>query len=150
MQPHFPCPFSWSEQSLNPLICREYLPVLEVTGEFPGNNAFHELPNGVRLCEYAVSIQLLVVFFLFGNRSQEAVCPVFGNIAFVKAFWVSCIAQPCPLLLGSEYQILSGPGVVSFPLLLRASFTFLFCEFIIGAILCKRSVEITQYMLPFI
>ena len=32
---------------LNPLICREYIPVLEVSGEFPGNNAFHELPNSV-------------------------------------------------------------------------------------------------------
>ena len=37
-------------------------------------------------CEDAVSIQLVVVFPWFGNRSQEAVCPVFGNIAFVEAF----------------------------------------------------------------
>ena len=34
-------------------------------------------------CEDAVSIQLVVVFPWFGNRSQEAVCPVFGNIAFL-------------------------------------------------------------------
>ena len=40
-------------------------------------------------CKDAVSIQLVVVFPWFGNRSQEAVCPVFGNIAFVEAFLVN-------------------------------------------------------------
>ena len=29
-----------------PLIRREYLPVIEVSGEFPGNDAFHELSDG--------------------------------------------------------------------------------------------------------
>ena len=34
----------------------------EVSGEFPSENAFHELPNGVLHCEDAVSIQLVVSF----------------------------------------------------------------------------------------
>lgn len=38
----------------------------------------------VRIYSHVVSIQL----FLFGNRFQEAVCPVFRNITFVKAFVV--------------------------------------------------------------
>ena len=48
-------------------------------------------------CEDAVSIQLVVVFPWFGNRSQEAVCPVFGNIAFVEAFLVNSV-QLSPVL----------------------------------------------------
>ena len=38
-----------------------------------------------RVCvsEDAVSIQPVMVFPWFGNRSQEAACPVFGNIAFL-------------------------------------------------------------------
>ena len=68
---------------LKPLICTGlYLPVLEVSGEFPDNYAFHELPNGVPHCEYAVFIQFVVVFPWFGNKFQETVCPLFVNIAF--------------------------------------------------------------------
>ena len=64
MQLHFPiCLF---------MICREYLPVLEVSGEFPGNNVFHEVPSGVLHCKNVVSIWV-VVFLWFGNRSQETV-----------------------------------------------------------------------------
>ena len=40
----------------------------------------------------------VVVFPWFGNRSQEAACPVFGNIAFVKAFLVNSV-QLKPVLL---------------------------------------------------
>ena len=47
----------------SPPICKESLPVLEVSG----NNAFHEFPNGVLHCEDAVYIPLAVVFFWFGN-----------------------------------------------------------------------------------
>ena len=64
---------------------------MEVSVEFRGNNAFHELPNGVLHCEDAVSIQLVVVFPWFGNRSQEAACPILGNIAFVQAFLVDSV-----------------------------------------------------------
>ena len=63
-----------------------YLPVLKVSDEFSGNSVFHELPNGVLHCEDAVFIQLVVAFPWFGNMSQEAVCPVFRNIAFVEDF----------------------------------------------------------------
>ena len=48
-------------------------------------------------CEDGVSTQLVVVFPWFGNRSQEAVCPVFGNIVFVEAFLVNSV-QPSPVL----------------------------------------------------
>ena len=64
---------------------------LEVSGEFPSDNAFLELPNGVLHCEDVVSIQLVVVFPWFGNRSQEAVGPVFGNMAFVEAFLIDSV-----------------------------------------------------------
>ena len=76
--------------------------VREVPGKFPGNSAFHELPNGVLHCEDAVSIQLVAVFPWFGNRSQEAACPVFGNITFVEAFLVNSV-QLSPILF---YQVL--------------------------------------------
>ena len=56
----------------SPPICREYLLVLEVSGDFPGNNALHELPNG-KHCEDAVFIQFVMVFPWFRNRPQEAV-----------------------------------------------------------------------------
>jgi len=46
-----------------PPICKESLPVLEVSG----NNAFHEFPNGVLHCEDAVNIPLAVVFLWFEN-----------------------------------------------------------------------------------
>ena len=48
-------------------------------------------------CEDAVSSQLVVVFPSFGNRSQEAVCPVFGNITIVEAFLVNSV-QLSPVL----------------------------------------------------
>ena len=85
------------------MICGEYLPPLEVSGEFTGNNAFHELLNGALHCEDAVSIHLVLVFPCFRKRSQEAVCPVFGNTAFVEAFLVDNVqlSPSCPLLLGS-------------------------------------------------
>ena len=47
--------------------------------------------------EDAVSIQLVMVFLWFGNRSQEAVCLAFGNIAFVEAFLVNSV-QLSPVL----------------------------------------------------
>ena len=94
MQLHFP---HVHFPGLTPLSCREYLPVLEVSGDNFGSNAFHELPNGVLHCEDAVSIQLVVVFHWFGNRSQEAVGPVFGNMAFVEAFLVDSV-QLSPVL----------------------------------------------------
>ena len=89
----FPCALYWSETRLpppppHPMICGENLPLLEVSGEFPGNSAFHELPNGLLHCEDALSIQLVVGFLSFRKRSQEAVCPVFGNTAFVEAFLI--------------------------------------------------------------
>ena len=49
------------------------------------------------VCQDAVSIQLVVVFPWFGNWSEEAVCPVFGNIAFVEAFLVNSV-QLSPVL----------------------------------------------------
>ena len=94
MQVHFP-------GLKPPMICSENLPVLEVPGKFPGNSAFHELTNGVH-CEDAVSIQLVVLFPWSGNRSQEAACPVFGNIAFVEAFLVNSV-DLSPILF---YQVL--------------------------------------------
>ena len=36
---------------LNFLICNEYLPVLEVSGDFPGNSTFHDLSKCVLRCE---------------------------------------------------------------------------------------------------
>ena len=48
-------------------------------------------------CEDEVSIELVMVFPWFGNRSQEAVCPVFGNIVFVEAFLVNSV-QLSPVL----------------------------------------------------
>ena len=44
-----------------------------------------------------------VVFPWFGNRSQEDVCPVFGNIAFVEAFLLNSVqlSPTSPPLLGS-------------------------------------------------
>ena len=96
----FPCAFSWSEPPLpsSPLlICREYLPVLKVSVEFPGNKSFHELLSGVLNCEGAISIQLVVVLPWFGNRFQKAVCPVFRNIAFVGTFLVHTV-QLSPVL----------------------------------------------------
>ena len=108
---------------LNPLICREYLPVLEVSGEFPDNYSFHELPNGVLHCEYAVSIQFVVVFPWFGNKFQETVCPLFVNIAFALSCYIvysSALSSSVRFLM-SEYRILSVPDAVSSPLFLRAS-----------------------------
>ena len=66
----------------------------------------HFRPNDVLHCEDAESVELVVVFHWFGNRFQDAVCPVFGNIAFVDAFLVDSVftAQPFPLLLGSWYS----------------------------------------------
>ena len=70
MQLHFPhVQFS----GLNPPppphpVGREYLE--EVSGTFPGNSAFRELPYGVLHCEDAVSIQLIVVLPWFGTFSR--------------------------------------------------------------------------------
>ena len=84
MQLHFP---HVHFPGLTPLSCREYLPVLEVSGDNFGSNAFHELPNGVLHCEDVVSIQVVVVSPWFGNRPQEAVCPVFGIQPLKKLSW---------------------------------------------------------------
>ena len=86
----------WTPPPPPPLICRE-IPVLLVSGEFPGNNAFQELPYGVLHCEDAVSIQLVVVFPCFWNRSQDTVCPVFGNITVAEAYLIIS-AQFSPVL----------------------------------------------------
>ena len=67
-----------------PSIFREYHPDLEVSGDFPGNSAFRELSNGVLCCEVAVFIQPAMVIPWFGDRLQEAICPVFGNVTCVN------------------------------------------------------------------
>ena len=72
-------------------------------------------------CEDAVSIQLVVVFPWFGNRSQEAVCPVFGNIAFlVNSVQLSPVLNPirtrCCILPASSKDFVE----------------FLLCEFILA------------------
>ena len=67
------------------LICRQYLPVLKVSGEVSLLATVHSMSFPVVLhCEDVVSIELVVVFPWFGNRSQEAIWPVFGNTAFVE------------------------------------------------------------------
>ena len=137
----------WPPSPHLPPICREYLPILEVSSEFPGNNAFQELPNGVLHYEVAVSI------LWFGNRSQEAVCPVFENIAFVKAFLVDSVQLgPVPFCFVLNIQV-SNPirtRCCIFPASSEDFVEFCLCEFIVGATLGKCSVEITQYMLPFL
>ena len=50
---------------LHPLVCREYLRVVDVSSEFPGKNAFHELSYGVLLCEDTACIQLAEVILWF-------------------------------------------------------------------------------------
>lgn len=49
----------------------------------------------VKIYSHIVSIQL----FLFGNRFQEAVCPVFRSITFVKAFVVDGVLFSPVLLI---------------------------------------------------
>ena len=111
-------------------------------------NAFQELPNGVLNDEVAVSIQLAVVFLWFGNRSQEVVCPVFGNIAFEKAFFVDSVQLgPVPFCFVLHIQV-SNPirtRCCIFPASSKGFVEFCLCEFIVGATLCKCSVETTQY-----
>ena len=58
--------------SCTPLICREYLRAVDVSSEFPGNNAFHELSYGVLLCEDAASIQFVWSFSGFRMLYREA------------------------------------------------------------------------------
>ena len=125
---------------------------MEVSSEFPGNNAFQELPNGVLHYEVAVSIQLAVVFLWFGNRSQEAVCSVFGNIAFQKAFLVDSVQLGLVPFCFVLYIQISNPirsRCCIFPASSKGFVEFCLCEFIVGATLCKCSVETTQCMLPF-
>ena len=86
-------------------------------------------------CEDAVSIQLVVVFPWFGNRSQEAVCPVFGNIVFVEAFLVNsvqlssvlfCYVLDIPVLNPIRTRCCILPASS------KDSVEFLLCEFILA------------------
>ena len=85
--------------------------------------------------EDAVSIQLVMVFLWFGNRSQEAVCLAFGNIALVKAFLVNSV-QLSPVLF---CQVLDIPVLnpiwtrcCIFPASSKDFVEFLLCEFILA------------------
>ena len=57
---------------LHPLICSEYLCVVDVSSEFPGKNAFHELSYGVLLCEDTAFFQLVWSFSGFRMLYREA------------------------------------------------------------------------------
>ena len=75
----FSCAFSLSEARL---VRWDNLPVLEVSGKFSGNDVLKALFGDLHFMD-TVSIELAVVLSWFGNRFQEAVWPVFGNVSFV-------------------------------------------------------------------
>ena len=90
----------------HPLICSEYLPVLEVSGKCPGKKVFHVLSSGVLHCTHYVSpltwtpisVALWYYWMLFTAR------PTHRHINLAPTFWSSWGACTLTWPLPSEHD----------------------------------------------
>ena len=91
-----------------------YSLVLEISGQVPGNDTFHELANCVLLCKDKVIIRVAASVSWFWFRFQEAVSTVFRGGSLCQSYHsTQCTAQYClPLLVSLYPSVETSPDLV--------------------------------------